>query len=60
MEPDVNNEELKAMAWRRLWSDRWFVPLLGSGILLGVCASAAQVVLRGILGRLHVQNWICT
>ena len=53
-----SNAELRNLAWKRLWADHWFVRLFGGGLLLGLCGYAVQVVLSGILGRLHVQNWI--
>ena len=53
-----SNAELRNFAWKRLWADHWFVRLFGGGLLLGLCGYAVQVVLSGILGRLHVQNWM--
>ena len=51
------NAELRNLAWKRLWADRWFGRLFGGGLLLGLCGYAVQVVLGGILGRLGVQSW---
>ena len=50
--------ELRELAWKRLWADRWFGRLFGGGLLLGLCGYAVQVVLNGIFGRLHVQSWM--
>ena len=52
-----SNVELRALAWKRLWADKWFGRLFGGGLLLGLCCSAVQVVISGILGRLNVQTW---
>ena len=52
-----SNVELRALAWKRLWADKWFGRLFGGGLLLGLCGSAVQVVISGILGRLNVQTW---
>ena len=49
--------ELRELAWKRLWADHWFGRLFGGGLLLGLCGYAVQIVLSGILGRLHVQSW---
>ena len=53
----ARNDELKELAWKRLWADHWFGRLFGGGLLLGLCGSAVNTVLRGILGRLGVQSW---
>ena len=52
-----SNLELRERAWKRLWTDKWFGRLFGGGLLLGLCGSAVQVVISGILGRLNVQTW---
>lgn len=52
-----SNVELKELAWKRLWADKWFGRLFGGGLLLGLCGYAVQVVISGILGRLNVQTW---
>ncbi len=52
-----SNVEFRNLAWRRLWTDKWFGKLFGGGLLLGLCGYAVQVVLSGILGRLGVQDW---
>ena len=53
----ARNDELKELAWKRLWTDHWFGRLFGGGLLLGLCGSAVNTILRGILGRLGVQSW---
>lgn len=53
-----SNVEFRNLAWKRLWTDHWFGRLFGGGLLLGLCGYAVQVVLSGILGRLHVQSWM--
>ena len=53
-----SNVEFRNLAWQRLWADHWFGRLFGGGLLLGLCGSAVQAVLSGILGRLGVQSWI--
>ena len=55
--PMKSNAELKELAWKRLWADKWFGRLFGGGLLLGLCGYAVQVVISGILGRLGVQTW---
>jgi len=52
-----SNDELKELAWRRLWSDKWFGRLFGGGLLLGLCGYGMNVVLGGVLGRLAVADW---
>lgn len=52
-----NAVELKELAWRRLWTENWFGRLFGGGLLLGLCGSAMQIVLSGLLGRMNVQTW---
>ena len=52
------NDELRKMAWERIWKGRWFGRLLGGTILLGVCSRAILVVIAGILGRFGVISWI--
>ena len=52
-----SNTELRNLAWKRLWADRWFGRLFGGGLLLSLCGYAVQVVLSGILGRLGAQSW---
>jgi len=54
----VSNDELRSLAWKRLWADGWFWRLFGGGLLLGLCGSAVQIVLKGILLRLGVQSWL--
>ena len=49
--------ELKELAWKRLWADRWFGRLFGGGLLLSLCGYAVQVVIGGVLSRLNVQTW---
>ena len=51
------NAELRELAWKRLWADKWFGRLFGGGLLLGLCGYAVQAVIGGILGRLNVQTW---
>ena len=51
------NTEFRELAWKRLWSDKWFGRLFGGGILLTLCGYAANVVIGGILGRLGVDDW---
>ena len=51
------NIEFRNLAWKRLWADKWFGKLFGGGLLLGLCASAVNIVIGGILGRLGVQDW---
>ena len=53
-----SNTELRNLAWKRLWADRWFGRLFGGGLLLSLCGYAVNVVVGGILGRLHVQSWM--
>ena len=52
-----SNAEKRELAWKRLWEDHWFGRLFGGGLLLGLCGSAVQVVVSGMLGRLGVQSW---
>ena len=52
-----SNDELKDLAWKRLWADKWFGRLFGASFLLGICGYAVGTVLHGILGRLNVQDW---
>ena len=52
-----SNAELRNLAWKRLWADKWFWRLFGGGLLLGLCGYAVQIVLSDILGRLGVQSW---
>ena len=53
-----SNTEFRNLAWKRLWADRWFGRLFGGGLLLSLCGYAVNVVVGGILGRLHVQSWM--
>ena len=52
-----DNAELRELAWKRLWADKWFGRLFGGGLLLSLCGYAAQVVIGGVLERLNVQTW---
>ena len=52
-----DNVELRNLAWKRLWTDRWFWRLFGGGLLLGLCGYVVQAVLGGILVQLEVQSW---
>lgn len=49
--------ELKNLAWRRLWSERWFGRLLGGSLLLCVCGNAVCSLVGGALDALNVQDW---
>ena len=49
--------ELKELAWTRLWTDKWFGRLFGGGLLLSLCGYAVNTVIGGILERLGVQTW---
>ena len=51
------NIELRNLAWKRLWADKWFGKLFGGGLLLMLCGYAVNTVIGGILGRLGVQDW---
>lgn len=51
------NIEFRNLAWKRLWTDKWFGRLFGGGILLTLCGYAVNIVISGILGRLGVQDW---
>lgn len=51
------NTELRELAWKRLWADRWFGRLFGGGLLLATCGYAARSVVSGILGRFGIQDW---
>ena len=53
-----SNLEIRELAWKHLWTDHWFGRLFGGGLLLWLCGYAVQVVLSGILARLHVQSWM--
>lgn len=53
-----SNGEIRNLAWRRLWADRWLSRLVGGMALLGLCGYAVQFVLGGILATLNVQSWI--
>ena len=53
-----SDSEFRELAWKRLWADHWFGRLFGGGLLLTLCGYAVQVVLGGILSRLHVQSWM--
>ena len=52
-----SNIEFRNLAWKRLWTDKWFGRLFGGGILLTLCGYAVNTVIGGILGRLGVQDW---
>ena len=52
-----DNTELRELAWKRLWADKWFGRLFGGGLLLTLCGYAANVVIGGILGCLGVDDW---
>ena len=51
------NDEIRQLAWQRLWADEWFGRLFGGGLMLGVCGYMAQFVLGGVLSCLGVQTW---
>ena len=51
------NIEFRNLAWKRLWTDKWFGRLFGGGLLLGFCGYAVNIIIDGILGRLGVQDW---
>ncbi len=51
------NIEFRNLAWKRLWTDKWFGRLFGGGLLLSFCGYAVNTVIGGILGRLGVQDW---
>lgn len=51
------NIEFRNLAWKRLWTDKWFGRLFGGGLLLGFCGYAVNIIIGGILGRLGVQDW---
>ena len=51
------NIEFRNLAWKRLWTDKWFGRLFGGGLLLSLCGYAVKTVIVGILGRLGVQDW---
>lgn len=53
----MQNSELKALAWRRLWADGWFWRLFGGGLLLGLCSYAVQGFLKLGLVYLVVDDW---
>ena len=52
-----DNAELRDLAWKRLWADKWFGRLFGGGLLLSLCGYAVQIVVGGILDRLNVRTW---
>lgn len=52
-----SNDEFRELAWKRLWTDKWFGRLFGGSLLLGLCGWTVQAVINGILERLHVQSW---
>lgn len=52
-----SNIEFRNLAWKRLWTDKWFGRLFGGGLLLSFCGYAVNTVIVGILGRLGVQDW---
>ena len=52
-----SNIEFRNLAWKRLWTDKWFGRLFGGGLLLSFCGYAVNTVIGGILGRLGVQDW---
>lgn len=52
-----SNIEFRNLAWKRLWTDKWFGRLFGGGILLTLCGYAVNIIIGGILGRLGVQDW---
>ena len=52
-----SNAELKDLAWRRLWADRWFSRLFCGALLLGFCVNVVCSLVAGALGRLNVQDW---
>lgn len=51
------NIEFRNLAWKRLWTDKWFGRLFGGGLLLSFCGYAVNIIIDGILGRLGVQDW---
>lgn len=51
-----SNLEFRSAAWDRLFKGRWFWKVFGGGLLLGLCGSAVQIVIRGVLGRLGVMD----
>ena len=51
------NAEFRNLAWKRLWTDRWFGRLFGGGLLLGLCGYVVQIVLGRIFGQFGVQSW---
>ncbi|MGN0833861.1 MAG: hypothetical protein ACI4RD_09480 [Kiritimatiellia bacterium] len=53
-----SNAELKELAWRRLWTDRWFGRLFGGGLLLGLCGYVINAFIDGVLVSLNVQSWV--
>lgn len=52
-----SNIEFRNLAWKRLWTDKWFGRLFGGGLLLSFCGYAVNIIIDGILGRLGVQDW---
>lgn len=55
----MGNDEIRALAWTRLWKRGWFARLFGGGILLGVCASAINSVIGSLLKAIGVDDWEC-
>ena len=52
-----SNVEIRELAWKRLWTDKWFGRLFGGGLLLGVCGYAVQAVVGVVLRQLNVWSW---
>ena len=52
-----SNAEFRELAWKRLWTDKWFGRLFGGGLLLGVCGYAVQAVIGVILRQMNVWSW---
>lgn len=52
------NAELKELAWKRLWADRWFVRLCLGALLLLLVGNAVNGVLGGVLDHLGVRTWL--
>lgn len=49
-------DEIRKIAWTRLWRDGWFLRLLGGTILLSVCVQAIVSVVQGVLTQIGVAH----
>lgn len=51
------NNELKRLAWDRLFRGKWFWKLLGGEVILQLAAQAIAIVVSGVFSRLQFVSW---